>query len=170
MRLNLSILTAKPSTLANMVAFTLYSSLLFSAIGLVQSLSSEQWRSQSIYQVVTDRFARTDGSTTASCGIDQYCGGTWQGIVDHLDYIQNMGFTAIWISPVVENIKASGSDGTSYHGYWAKNIYEVNTNFGSASDLVALSDALHARGMVRHLPTDPKSQQLTCDSTSWSTW
>lgn len=39
-------------------------------------------------------------------------------------------------------------DGESYHGYWAQNIYEINTNFGSAADLVALSEALHARGMV----------------------
>lgn len=55
----------------------------------------------------------------------------------------------IWISPVVDNLQdPTGQDGDSYHGYWAQNIYQVNTNFGSASDLVALSDALHARGMV----------------------
>lgn len=55
----------------------------------------------------------------------------------------------IWISPVVENVEGPNTlDGESYHGYWAQDIYSVNTNFGSASDLVALSDALHARGMV----------------------
>lgn len=59
-----------------------------------------------------------------------------------------MGFTAIWISPVVEGVQGNTLDGTNYHGYWAQNIYQVNTNFGSAADLVALSKALHARGMV----------------------
>lgn len=66
----------------------------------VQALSPAQWRSQSIYQVLTDRFARTDGSTTATCntGDQVYCGGSWTGIVNHLDYIQGMGFTAVCYS------------------------------------------------------------------------
>ena len=53
----------------------------------------------------------------------------------------------IWISPIVENLSGDSSDGESYHGYWAQNINAVNSNFGSSSDLVALSAALHARGM-----------------------
>ncbi|THW29580.1 putative alpha-amylase [Aureobasidium pullulans] len=110
-------------------------------------LSPSEWRPQSIYQVMTDRFARTDGSTTASCDLGDYCGGTWKGLVNKLDYIQNMGFTAVWISPVVKNLDALTADGSSYHGYWAQDIYQVNTNFGSAADLVSLSDALHKRGM-----------------------
>lgn len=44
---------------------------------------------------MTDRFARTDGSTTAACNLNDYCGGTWQGLINHLDYIQGMGFTAV---------------------------------------------------------------------------
>jgi len=115
----------------------------------VAALSPAQWRSQSIYQVMTDRFARSDNSTTASCNLNLYCGGTWRGLINHLPYIQNMGFTAVWISPVVEGVQQNTSDGSDYHGYWAQKIYEVNTNFGSAADLVALSEALHARGMVR---------------------
>lgn len=61
----------------------------------VAALSAEGWRAQSVYQILTDRFARTDGSTSASCTVNDYCGGTWQGIINHLDYIQNMGFTAV---------------------------------------------------------------------------
>lgn len=60
-----------------------------------QALSTDDWKGQTIYQIVTDRFARTDGSTTASCNLSEYCGGTWQGIIDKLDYIQGMGFTAV---------------------------------------------------------------------------
>jgi len=81
------------------------------------------WRSRSIYQVFTDRFARPDGSTTAACSTSDrlYCGGTWQGLIKQLDYIQGMGFTAVvrtitvfkylcrtytiqWISPVTKQI------------------------------------------------------------------
>jgi alpha-amylase len=58
-------------------------------------LTPAQWRQESIYQVITDRFARTDGSTTASCDINDYCGGSWQGLINKLDYIQGMGFTAV---------------------------------------------------------------------------
>jgi alpha-amylase len=97
---------------------TLSSSLAL--LTVVQGLSPSGWRAQSIYQVMTDRFARTDGSTTASCDLSDYCGGTWQGLINHLDYIQNMGSTAVsmrislpqrvliveqvWISPVVKNL------------------------------------------------------------------
>lgn len=48
---------------------------------------------------------------------------------------------------MVQNFAQSTDDGDSYHGYWATNIYEVNTNFGAAADLIKLSSALHARGM-----------------------
>ena len=90
--------------------------LAFATKGLL-ALSPAGWRAQSIYQVLTDRFARTDGSTIATCntGDQVYCGGSWQGIINHLDYIQNMGFTAVsshkncneaavdrsWLSPMI---------------------------------------------------------------------
>jgi alpha-amylase len=124
--------------------------LLASAIQQARSLSPSAWRSQSIYQVLTDRFARTDLSTTASCNTaDQnYCGGTYLGLISKLDYIQGMGFTAIWISPIVKNIDGhSATSGSAYHGYWAQDIYSVNSNFGTADDLKALSTALKSRGM-----------------------
>jgi alpha-amylase len=48
---------------------------------------------------------------------------------------------------VVENIAGNSADGSAYHGYWAQNIEQVNTNFGTAADLVALSSAVHEAGM-----------------------
>jgi len=79
----------------------------------VSALSAAEWRKQSIYQVVTDRFARTDLSTTAQCNTaDQvYCGGTWRGLISKLDYIKGMGFTAVWISPIVKQIDGYSQDG-----------------------------------------------------------
>ncbi|OIW34382.1 glycoside hydrolase family 13 protein [Coniochaeta ligniaria NRRL 30616] len=116
---------------------------------LAWALSAADWRQQSIYQVMTDRFARTDLSTTATCNTEDavYCGGTYQGLISKLDYIQGMGFTAIWISPIVKQMDGNTGDGSSYHGYWAQDIWSLNPSFGTAADLTALSAALHARGM-----------------------
>ncbi|KAI5457046.1 alpha-amylase [Mariannaea sp. PMI_226] len=121
------------------------------AISSVFCLSADEWSKQSIYQVLTDRFARSDGNNAAPCDSSaaQYCGGSFAGIINHLDYIQGMGFTAIWISPVVANIEVPGNQGIgqAYHGYWAQKIWSINSHFGAADDLKRLSDALHDRGM-----------------------
>lgn len=128
--------------------------IITAALGLALCQSAfaataDDWRSRSIYQVVTDRFARTDGSTTATCNtVDRvYCGGSWAGISNQLDYIQGMGFDAIWISPITYQVQGSTSDGYAYHGYWQQDIYQLNSNFGTESDLKNLASALHARGM-----------------------
>jgi alpha-amylase len=99
-------------------------------------------------QLLTDRFA-LDGGGTARCITDdrKYCGGSYRGIINKLDYIQNLGFDAIWISPIVANIEAVTIYGEAYHGYWAQDIYKLNPHFGSADDLLALSDELHKRDM-----------------------
>lgn len=93
--------------------------LLVAALSVTPAiaLTPAEWRSQSIYQVMTDRFARSDLSTTASCdtSVGVYCGGTWDGLISKLDYIQDMGFTAIWISPYVAQMSGHTSDGESYH-------------------------------------------------------
>lgn len=107
----------------------------------------DDWKHFTIYQIVTDRFALSPNwnASNARCpsGSQTYCGGTFQGIISKLDYIQGMGFNAVWISPVVAN--TGGND--SYHGYWAQDLYSINPHFGSADDLRALSAALHSRDM-----------------------
>lgn len=111
--------------------------------------NSADWRARSIYQVMIDRYALTNGSTTSPCptGPQKYCGGTWQGLTNKLDYIQGMGFDAVWISPVTYQLQGDTEDGEAYHGYWQTDLYRLNDNFGTADDLKALSDALHSRGM-----------------------
>lgn len=122
--------------------------ILCTYLGFANALSKEGWRTQSIYQLLTDRYARTDGSTAPCTDLGSYCGGTWQGIINNLDYIQGMGFTALWISPITEQIPGVTYEGTAYHGFWPQQINQVNSNFGTAADLKALSTALHQRGMV----------------------
>ncbi|CAI7610068.1 unnamed protein product [Penicillium crustosum] len=123
--------------------------LVVAAIGTVQAASRDQWLGRSVYQVVTDRFARSDNSTTASCdaGLGDYCGGSFQGIINKLDYIQELGFDAVWISPVQSQESTRTVDLAAYHGYWPNDLYSINSHFGTSDDLQALSTALHDRGM-----------------------
>lgn len=125
-------------------------SFALSALFAVPSLtaSSKEWQSRSIYQVVTDRFATPDNSSpTCNTGDRKFCGGGYRGIVSKLDYIQNMGFDAVWISPVVANLNGTSAYGEAYHGYWSQDIYSLSPNFGTSNDLKALVSALHSRNM-----------------------
>ena len=63
--------------------------------------SPEEWKKRTIYQLLTDRFARNDGQQYDCQNLGNYCGGGYRGIIDNLDYIQGMGFDAIWISPII---------------------------------------------------------------------
>ncbi|CAG7971313.1 unnamed protein product [Penicillium salamii] len=127
----------------------LWKVLLITAIETVHAASRDQWLDRSVYQVVTDRFARSDNSTTASCnaGLGDYCGGSFQGIINKLDYIQELGFDAIWISPVQKQESKRTANLLAYHGYWPNDLYSINSHFGTAKDLRDLSTALHARDM-----------------------
>lgn len=105
-----------------------------------------------IYLVMTDRFA--DGNTSNDSpasdagGFDRnkprgWHGGDFAGIEQHLDYLQALGVTALWTTPVYDN----GAMPESYHGYAATNLYAVDPHFGTLDDYKRLSAALHARGM-----------------------
>ncbi|KKK25536.1 hypothetical protein P175DRAFT_0505923 [Aspergillus ochraceoroseus IBT 24754] len=123
--------------------------ILLSVATAALAATPAQWRSQSIYFLLTDRFARTDNSTTAACDTSDrvYCGGSWQGIINQLDYIQGMGFTAIWITPVTGQLPQDTAYGEAYHGYWQQDVDVLNSHYGTADDLKALADALHERRM-----------------------
>ena len=98
-----------------------------------------EWKTRSIYQIITDRFAPTIPTTTPCRNIRDYCGGTYQGLISRLDYIADLGFNAIWISPIPLNPPRS------FHGYGAIDLYTLNDHFGSVDDLKALTAACHAR-------------------------
>jgi glycosidase len=70
-------------------------------------------------------------------------GGNLKGIIKKLDYLKEMGITAIWLSPVLKQAVYS----TSYHGYGIQNFLEIDPHFGTKEDLKDLVDAAHARGM-----------------------
>ncbi|THH31745.1 hypothetical protein EUX98_g2435 [Antrodiella citrinella] len=126
---------------------------LIPSLALLQSAfaaTAEQWRGRSIYQVIIDRYALPEGADPTQCnpGAQTWCGGTWNTLRANLDYIQDMGFTAVWISPVNQNYGGPRTQyGDAYHGYWIADHSQLNDHFGTANDLKALSDELHARGM-----------------------
>lgn len=99
-----------------------------------------------MYLIMTDRFARA-GSPVPP-GDDRQAprgwhGGNLQGIEQHLDYLQQLGVTTVWTTPVASN--ASMKD--AYHGYAATDLYAVDSHFGTLENYQDLSAALHARGM-----------------------
>ena len=111
-----------------------------------------------MYLIMTDRFADGDPSNDQQPG-DQadektmargWHGGDLQGITQHLDYLQELGVTTVWITPVYQNHGPQ-----SYHGYGATDMYAVDEHYGSLTDFKALAAALHARGMKLVLDTVP---------------
>lgn len=116
-----------------------------------------------IYQIMVDRFNDGDSSNNATGAAIRYGenseedfrymkGGDWQGVIDKLSYIKNMGYTAIWISPVAEpqmtNRENNGSGkNTAYHGYNVKDPNAANPYFGTKEKLKELVDSAHAVGI-----------------------
>ncbi len=70
-------------------------------------------------------------------------GGDIRGIINSLDYLQQMGFTAVWLNPVLEN----NMTGVSYHGYSTTDFYKVDPRFGTNEEYRELNDELDKRGM-----------------------
>ncbi len=108
------------------------------------------WRDQVIYQIFVDRFDNGDRSNDFNIEPDtpaRYHGGDWQGVIDQLDYLEDLGVTALWISPVVRNIEEDAGF-ASYHGYWMQDPLRVNHHFGDIFKLREMVDAAHDRGML----------------------
>lgn len=126
---------AKGTLLAAACASTLFG-------GETKAADINEWKKRAVYQIITDRFAKTSGDSSSACSdLTDYCGGTFKGIEKHLDYIKGMGFDAIWISPVIEN------QGKDYHGYAGLNWEKINSHFGSEQDLKDLIAACHKAGI-----------------------
>ncbi|CAG8719818.1 6717_t:CDS:2, partial [Dentiscutata heterogama] len=113
-----------------------------------------EWKTRTIYHLLTDRFAQTPGqekpklcTTNKENEVRHYCGGTFKGIISKLDYIKNLvtihkafarikfstviflGFDAILISPVDKQIEKKTIYGVGWHGYWAQDKFSINPHF-----------------------------------------
>lgn len=110
--------------------------------------------------IMTDRFADGDTSNDAPANdpdpVDRskprgWHGGDFRGIEQHLDYLQQLGVTTLWTTPVYDNNPSP----EAYHGYSATDMYAVDPHFGTLTDYQHLVADLHKRGMKAVLDTVP---------------
>ncbi|MFO7819084.1 MAG: alpha-amylase family glycosyl hydrolase [Halanaerobacter sp.] len=109
---------------------------------LVEEFKSPNWAKNAIvYQIMIDRFCDGDPSNNYDLSYDKtgYQGGDLQGIIDKLDYIKDLGVTALWLSPFYK--------GEGYHGYHITDFLEVDSHFGSREKLQTLVNKAHDLGM-----------------------
>lgn len=96
-----------------------------------------------IYFIMVDRFADSNPEANLP-DVDKddlraFQGGDLQGIIDNLDYIESLGATAIWLTPIMTN----GPNG--YHGYWIYDFYDVDPHFGDLETFKSLVEEAHKR-------------------------
>lgn len=100
-----------------------------------------------MYLIMTDRFADADPSNDqpgyAPSESRGWHGGDFRGIGEHLDYLQQLGITTLWLTPILSN----GKMPQSYHGYAATDLYAVDSHFGTLADYQRLIADLHRRSM-----------------------
>ena len=111
-----------------------------------------------LYMLMPDRFAQGANHPTQIKGMRHYVedrsqpslrhGGDLNGIRVHLDYFKELGVTALWFTPVLENDSPDTDNGFStYHGYATTNYYKVDPRFGTNEDYKRLCDEAHAKGL-----------------------
>ncbi|MBO2944357.1 pullulanase [Paenibacillus sp. F411] len=113
------------------------------------------WDEARIYFVLTDRFMDGDASNNENVNKDHleaYHGGDFRGLIDKLDYIQELGVNTLWITPIVDNIDynvKANSNGIQYgyHGYWAKDFTKLDEHLGDLDTFKELIDKAHDRGI-----------------------
>ena len=111
-----------------------------------------------LYMLMPDRFAQGANHNPQIPGMRAYKedrtqpslrhGGDLNGIREHLDYFKELGVTALWMTPVLENDSPDQENGFStYHGYATTNYYRVDPRFGTNEDYKNLCDEAHAKGL-----------------------
>jgi len=114
-----------------------------------------------IYLLMPDRFSNGDLTNDKFSNYrDTVCdtkspivrhGGDLQGIINHLDYFKELGVTALWLTPVIENDMPLEAEQAGmmagYHGYWFTNHYKIDKRMGGEVSYKKLIDAAHANGI-----------------------
>jgi alpha-amylase len=119
------------------------------------------WKGATVYFALTDRFNNGTTTNDGSYGrkkdgakeIGTWHGGDFKGLTDKLQYLADLGVTALWISPIVEQVHGwvGGGSGSyqhyGYHGYWALDYTRLDKNWGTEDELRALIEGAHAKGI-----------------------
>ncbi|WP_078550663.1 alpha-amylase family glycosyl hydrolase [Litchfieldia alkalitelluris] len=117
------------------------------------------WDEARIYFMLTDRFENGDltnddpnGANYDTTHPETYHGGDFQGIINRLDYLEDLGINTIWITPIVDNIEwdlRHDKDGNQfgYHGYWADDFTSLDEHLGDLETFKELIDKAHDKGI-----------------------
>ena len=110
-----------------------------------------------LYMLMPDRFASGRSDNDQIKGMRPYKndrtqpslrhGGDLEGIRQHLDYFKELGVTALWFTPVLENDSPDHGTQSTYHGYATTNYYRVDPRFGSNEEYRQLCDEAHEKGL-----------------------
>ena len=110
-----------------------------------------------LYMLMPDRFASGRNITKPMKGLNPYVvdrskpslrhGGDLEGVRQHLDYFNQLGVTALWFTPVLENNSPDMNSQSTYHGYATTNYYRVDPRFGTNEDYARLVTEAHAKGL-----------------------
>ena len=110
-----------------------------------------------LYMLMPDRFASARNITKPLKGMNPYVvdrskpslrhGGDLEGIRRHLDYFNQLGVTALWFTPILENDAPDINDYNNYHGYDTTDYYRVDPRFGTNEDYRRLIAEAHAKGL-----------------------
>ncbi|MBR4363838.1 MAG: glycoside hydrolase family 13 protein [Prevotella sp.] len=110
-----------------------------------------------LYLLMPDRFAQGKNHNPQVKGMRPYTedrkkpslrhGGDLEGIREHLDYFKELGVTALWLTPVLENDSPDMDQWSTYHGYATTNYYRVDPRFGTNEDYRRLVDEAHQKGL-----------------------
>ncbi len=110
-----------------------------------------------LYMLMPDRFASGSSDNDQIKGMNAYKndrtqpslrhGGDLEGIRQHLDYFNQLGVTALWFTPVLENNSPDNNGFSTYHGYATTDYYRVDPRFGTNEEYKRLTDEAHAKGL-----------------------
>jgi len=110
-----------------------------------------------LYMLMPDRFADGNPANNQIKGMEKYTcnrnepslrhGGDIEGLRQHLDYFNELGVTALWVSPVLENNSPDEGIYSTYHGYATTNFYQVDPRFGTNQEYRRLTDEAHQHGL-----------------------
>lgn len=114
-------------------------------------LRASSWQDDVIYLVMTDRFHNGDRQNDHDADPKDpfaYHGGDLAGVIQKLDYLKDLGVTALWITPHVDNQNGRFMGKyTGYHGYWIQDFDRVDEHFGDEATVKRLVDEAHKRGL-----------------------
>lgn len=130
--------------------------------GYTLPYNNADFKTDVVYEVLLDRFF--DGNTSnnnpsgdtglydsTKANWKLYWGGDLAGLTQKLQYLADMGVTAVWMLPIVDNVHIAamynGVPNAGYHGYWARDMYKVDPHLGTWSDFDTLVSTAHSKGI-----------------------